>query len=291
MTSGYFDRVWRTGGRRGLKNAFDGLKLRSRAELVSAVADEGNSFPVMYLLAPNIESNELERDTPAHVLHAYWVVASAARDDERLDRLENLLGKDTNSPDLPSSESLKWMIDTGANWDGPSSGRDGFDASIDLAAAHLAAKHPDGESLSKIAELIFRRNRQGLLVHDLVWGFFQAADAEALSVVAKYILSENLKDSGLACKLLGLDAPKTQREKSAAHRQFTSWLAENRPYIYLTGESFNAASVPCHLGVDFEAKHVHHEIHPRTREPLTPYSQEELRAIEVFRAGNGGELV
>lgn len=292
MTPEYFDRIFKKRGQQGLKNAFCQLLRRGGDELCSAIADERNSFPVMYLLAGEIEHHGLESCLNGHVVYAYWLTCCKAGDDARCEKYASWLPCGDDGTPEPNCTALKWMIATGADWDGPSSGRDSFDAAIDLAAAYMSIYCPEPELMKKIVELIFRRNRQHFLVHDLVWGFFQAANAEALSAVAAYITSENQADSNLACELLGLESKKTRAERHEAHRSFTEWLSENRPYIYLTGESLNAATSPRHLALDAGAKHLKKEIHPRTRETLSPLTDEERRVLAVFRAGqDGGEPI
>ncbi|MDR0839635.1 MAG: hypothetical protein LBN99_08380 [Oscillospiraceae bacterium] len=294
MTAGYFDRVWRAQGSAGLRTAFNSLARRGRDAALEALRDSENSFPVIFLLAPEAEKLGLDAGLPERAKFAIWLVASKAGDTKRRERYARMISPRGETPE-PPRDALKWMIDTGADWDGPQAGRDDYDAAIDLASAHLAARFPDGESLSKIAELIFRRNRRGLYIHDLVWGFFQTADAFALSVIAKYIMSDNQADAELACSLLGLEPPKQRADKSAVFGRFSEWLAENRPYIYLTGEHFNLTSAPHYLSQDSEAKYLKREIHPRTRAPLTPLTEEEQSALEVFRESavraGGGEKI
>jgi hypothetical protein len=215
---------------------------RDRDELITALRDNGNSFPVMYLLAPYIERAGLCEFLPDHVKRAMLLVAAKAGDRRRRGSYARRLPR---GGDLaPTYETLKWMIDSGADWDGPSAGRDEYDAAIDLAAAHIAARFPDSVLLTKIAELIFRRNRRGMYIHDLVWGFFQAADIRALSAAARYILSEDPVDSSLACRILGIEEPGTREERAETYKRFTEWLTESGGYLSLTGEHFNAASAP-----------------------------------------------
>ena len=288
MRSEYFDRIWRTHGERGLGTVFNTMLGSRRDDLCAAIADDGNSFPVMYVLAGEIERSGLEGYLPEHVVYAYWIICCKIEDEERREKFASMLPHDESGQPAPNHKALKWMIATGADWDGPSPGRDSFDASIDLAAAYLALYCPDAELMKKIVELIFRRNRRHLLIHDLVWGFFQTADASALSAIAAFIVSDNQADSNLACELLGIEPVKSRAEKRDAHKKFTEWLSENRPYIYLTGESLNASSVPRHMDHDRAAKYIKKEIHPRTRETLSPLTDEEREALAVFRSWHGG---
>ena len=286
MTIGYLDRVWRSQGAAGVRAAFRSIARRSREDAIRALNDEENGFPVTYILAQEVEKLGLEAELPSRALYGLWLVAAKAQDAERAARYAALLG--VHGKVSPPEDALKWVILTGAGWDGPHAGRDDYDAALDLAAAYYAASFNDAQTLTRLAELVFYRNRRGLFVHDLVWGLLQGADASALSVVAKYIVSDNASDSDLACKLLGLKTPRNASDKVKTYAKFTEWLAENRPFIYLTGEHFNAMSVPHHLELDEEAKYLKREIHPRTREPFTPLTEEELSALAVFRLSRSG---
>jgi hypothetical protein len=286
MTAGYLGRVWRSQGAAGLRAAFRTIAKRSREEAAAALNDPDNGFPVLYLLAPEAERLGLENALPERAKYGIWLVAVKAGDTSRAQNYAIMLGK--TGVFEPPQAVLKWLIDTGAGWDGPRAGRDDYDAAIDLAVAYFAERYADGDTLVKIAELIFRRHRRGLFIHDLVWGFFQGADASALAVIAKYIVSDDSADTELACKLLGLEMPSSSAGKVKIYAKFAEWLNENRKYIYLTGEHFNAMSAPRHLSHDEEAKYLGREIHPRTREPYTPLTGEELTALEVFRAARNG---
>ena len=281
MTNGYLDRVWRSQGAAAVRAAFRAIARRSREDAINALNDEENSFPVIYILAEESERRELEAELPSRALYGLWLVAAKAHDSARRARYAALLGV-SGRVEVPE-EALKWVLHTGAGWDGPRAGRDDYDAALDLAVAYYAAGFNDADTLIKIAELVFRRHRQGLFVHDLVWGLLQGADASALSVVARYIVSDNGADTELACKVLGLETPHDTAGKVKTYAKFTEWLADNRPYIYLTGEHFNAMSVPHHLAADEEAKYLGREIHPCTRATVTPLTDEEKAALAVFR--------
>ncbi|MDR0906150.1 MAG: hypothetical protein LBN00_08270 [Oscillospiraceae bacterium] len=286
MTAGYLGRVWRSQGAVGLRAAFRTIAKRSREDAVKALNDPENGFPVLYLLAPEAEQLGLENALPERAKYGIWLVATKAGDASRAQNYAIMLGAKSGVD--PPQDTLKWIIETGADWDGPRAGRDDYDAAIDLAVAYFATQYADSDTLAKIAELIFRRHRKGLFIHDLVWGFFQSANASALAVIAKYIVSDNNADTELACKLLGLEMPKNSADKVKAYAKHAEWLNENRKYIYLTGEHFNAMSEPHHLSHDEEAKYLGREIHPRTRAPYTPLTSEELTALEVFRAARNG---
>ena len=62
--------------------------------------------------------------------------------------------------------TLRWMLATGKYWDGPSREHDAYDAVLDYTSALLTGRYDDRAALPDIVELIFRRNRKGLYIHD-----------------------------------------------------------------------------------------------------------------------------
>jgi hypothetical protein len=270
--------MWRTHGSAALKSTFYSTAVRDRERAARYLNDADTSFPVLFILMPELEKLGLYKELSARNLHALRVCARKQQKLEAyLTHLSGEIGEDA------AREYYHWMVETGIGWDGPSAGRDEFDEVIDRTAALLIAAHSDDTLLVPIAELIFRRNRRGLFIHDLVWGFFQSADAAALAVIAKYIRSKDDADTQLACELLGLNAPEGESAKREVFDSFSEWLGENRPYLYLTGEHFQATSAPRPLGRDLEAKYLHREISPKDRAPKTPLEEHELKALEQFR--------
>jgi len=287
MTAGYLERVWRSQGAAALRAAYRTIARRSRDEAARALADAENSFSVIYILATEAERVGLENALPPRAKYGIWLAATKAGDSTRAARYAAQL---TTELAEPPYDALVWIIHTGADWDGPRAGRDDYDAALDLAAAYFAANFDDEVTLALIAKLVFRRNRKGLFIHDLVWGLFQGAGAPVLAVVARYIVSDDRADSELACKLLGLEMPATAAERVKLYAKFTEWLGENGQYIYLTGEHFNATSKPQHHARDEEARYIGRKIHPRTRTPESPLTDAERAALEAFRAGEGCEV-
>jgi hypothetical protein len=270
-----------------MRRAFIAAARRSREEAVSLLQDEHNSFPVLYLLAPEVERLGLAETLPERARHAMYITLRRGGASERAELYRRTLTWDENAPDgtrEPPYDCIAWMIRTGAAWDGPSAGHDDFDAAMDLAAAYLAEKYDEPELLAMLVELMFRRNRKGLPTHDLVWGFFRTADPGALAAIAKYLLSDDAADVELTCELMGFEKPEGARARRALYEEYTAWLAENRPYLYVTGEHFNQTSMPYHVRHDREAKFLKHEISPRDRTPKAPLTENEYRALEVFRA-------
>jgi hypothetical protein len=284
----YFDRVWRSRGASALRREFVGAATRDRARAAKHLNSGDATFPVLYLLMPELDRLGLYRELSARNIYALRLAAKKTGERNLESYLRYLQEMSDTDAEL---EYLTWMVDTGADWDGPSAGRDSYDAVIDLAVALLAGTWGEGGALARAAELIFRRNRAGLFIHDLVWGFFRDADAETLSAIAKYILSKDMRDVELACRLLGLDIPEAEEGQKRAFEGYTDYLRENRPFLYITGENFQATSAPSYIVPDVEAKYLRREISPKSRAPITPLTDAEMRALDAFREAEEEERV
>jgi hypothetical protein len=167
----------------------------------------------------------------------------------------------------------------------PEQGHDAYDAVLDYAAALLTAVLDDKAALPDIADLIFRRNRSGVYIHDLVWAFFQTLETDALRLTALRLKSNDARDAELAGRLLHLELPlfADRRARAEVYDTYIHWLDANGPYLYLTGEHFQMTSRPNHLDVDREAKYLDKPISPRDRTPNGPLTGSELASLDAFR--------
>jgi hypothetical protein len=280
---GALDRHWHAHGATSLKRRFVNTvgENRQRAELL--LQDDATSFPVIYILRDDIERLELTDSLTAREKYALYITAHKAGDKSRAALYEHNIA-DLDGVIRPTQDALSWMITTGADWDGPSAGRDDYDAAIDAAVAFFADRFDDPETMKIAAGLIFRRNRLGLNVHDLAWGFFLTAEPNALSYVAKHLLSDNPADVELTCKLMSFDDPVTKDGRRALYEEYLAWLTEHRPYLYATAEHFNSTSKPYSVRHDREAKFLRREIEPRGRTPKKPLTDLEYQQLLAHRA-------
>lgn len=151
---------------------------------------------------------------------------------------------------------LLWMFSTGLSDDGLS---DDFDQIIDILAATLIKTHHEKSVLPTVVDIIFKRNRKELYIHDLVWACFLSRDIEVLKLIAEQLRSSNSRDVELAKKLLHINQETHDRGRHYTQSHYTeylTWLKDNIPYIYFTGESFNLTNSPSHCSVDLEAKYL-----------------------------------
>ena len=155
----YLESVWRAGGPDRLKRTFSDLALRDRAEALRLINDERLRFPVLFVLMAEIGANNLYDGLSKRNLTALNICTKKIYN-------HNIIAAEA-ADDGDRFQALKWMFLTGRDWEGPSEGRDPYDAVIDYAAALLITEYEDKTVLKDVTDLIFRRNRQGYYIHDL----------------------------------------------------------------------------------------------------------------------------
>ncbi len=273
------DRVWHGSGAKRLRWFFASAARKDAREALRLVNADALSFPVLFILREDIEELGLYPELSPRNLAAIQVCALKSKPARRFYIPTDLLDADA------VLTTLRWMLATGKYWDGPSHEHDAYDAVMDYASALLTGTFDDKEALPHIAELIFRRNRKGYYIHDLVWSFFQAPDPDALVLVASRLKSSDPRDVELAGRLLGLELPSTldRRRLAILYERYLRWLEENRQYLYLTGEHFQMTSQPHHLDVDREAKYLQKAISPRDQTPAIPLTEDEMDCLNRFR--------
>ncbi len=275
---GYLDRIRRTRGANFCRNAFLRTERGNRQNAVRLINDDRLLFATLFVLQPEIWERNLyqelsERNRTA--LNICQKIRSAKNPQDGTGGEISLKSEDVHSVML-------WMFNTGAGEDGLSAE---FDQILDITASVLVKTHHEKTVLPVIADLIFRRNRRGVYNHDLIWAFFQARDPQSLTHIAGKLRSSYKKDVDLACQLLHIpeDTPlNTGRDKQKQYDAYLSWLKENSPYVYFTGESLQLTNAPSVCGVNLEAKYLCKDVSPRNNRPLTPLTDEEIANLEHF---------
>ncbi len=264
-----------------LRAVFRDLAAQNRRKAVRYLNDDMLGFPTLYILLPDIEALDLYEELSARNIAAIELCAKKSGNPGLSLRLKGLLPHDGDAV----RKALSWMFSTGLYWDGPDKLYDSFDAAMDVAAGLLVRTYGDTAVLPAVAELIFRRNRKGLFIHDLVWSFFQSCEPDALKLIAEYLLSADLRDVRLACRLLHLTLPEGAGavRRRELYLRYLSWFGENKPYLRFTGECFQQTSEPNPLYVDTEARYLGKRISPRDGKPLEPLSREETECLARFR--------
>lgn len=278
---GCLDRIRLRRGHVVLRRQFRTMLSQNRRQAFYWLNEERLLFPTLFLLLPPVLEENLQGYLSPRNKAALRVCARRLKWGGPPE-----YSLPVNREDEGDHNALKWMFETGRGWDGPLPEFDAFDAVLDTAAALLVVTFQDRSVLPGMADLIFRRNRRGLYIHDLAWSFFQSFDPDSALFLAKYLTSSENADVELACQLLHLglpengDRPETRRDFFLKYR---TWLKENRPYLYFTGEQFQLTSDPEPLRADPEAKYLQKEISPRHRTPVDPMTGEELELLNRFR--------
>ncbi|NLL45617.1 MAG: hypothetical protein GX250_02250 [Clostridiales bacterium] len=276
---GYLDSLWLGHGAERLKHVFRALAAKDKGRALRLVNETSLLFPTLFILMPEIESMSLTGLSPRNLEAIRICTLRAGKPGQR---------PQNSSP--AEFETLKWMLETGIDWDGPQEQYDAYDAVIDACAALLIKKYKYTSILPQVCDLIFRRNRKGLFIHDLVWSFFEAHDPDSLRLTARYLLSPDERDYELACKLLHLPASENSYgARQALYENFISWLNENSPYLLFTGQHFQQTSEPEPLVVDDEARYLGKRISPKSGKPLEPLTKDEVLTLLNYRKAPNDE--
>lgn len=278
-TLSYLDRLRLIHGNEQLKKDFYQRAQSSKENAVALINDMRLQFYTLYILLPQIQVLNLLEEMNTRNIFAIESYSKILRD-IKLSAKINKVGLKENKE--KSYQALKWMINTGAYYDGIS---DDFDAVIDGTASLLIQKYQDKSILPQVAELIFSRNRKGLLIHDLSWAYFQSQDPYTLKIVAKYLISQDQADVKLARNLLNTNVIKSMNLASSNYAQYLSyisWLKENYSFLYFTGESFQLSSKPTPYKIDLGSKYLRKSILPHNKKTVAPLSEIENKRLERF---------
>ena len=266
---------------------FTKLVKNDRGEALRYLNSERLKFPYLYVLIPEITKFNLYDNLSSRNNTAIRTYASKLDKQEISAYLEQLLEEDR---DL-TYQSLKWIFETGMKWDPPGEIRNEYDAVLDATIALLIINHEDTAVLLDVIDLLFKRNRKGLFIHDLVFCLYKVYDQKSIKQIASYLLSDKEEDVKLALKLLHLTLPKDLKKntKQSLYQNYLSWLKENEPYLYLTEESFQITSNPRILDVNLEAKYLCKSISPQKHGSLEHISDQEVRLIKRFNKASLNE--
>lgn len=278
---GYLDGVRLRRGPDELMRTFRALAQRDPKAAAAQLNDQKLQFPTLYILLPAIRELEL--------YEALNVRNRAAADlCQRKRRKSGLTEPPPQPPKSPDTQrALRWIFETGAPWDGPLPEYDPYDAVIDAAAAELIITYRDQTILNTAVDLLFRRNRKGLYIHDLAWGLFRSFQPDAALYVARYLMSEDMQDVSLAARLLHMELPDDAGKpevRRALFAKYRTWLRENKSFLYFTGEQFNLSSEPVAMRADPEAIYLQREILPENGAPASPLTENEMKSLQSFRA-------
>lgn len=194
-----------------------------------------------------------------------------------------LKGDLNNNDNKIKHTALKWILETGAVNDGMSNE---YDEVIDKAAIILSVMFKDTSILPIMREIIFKRNKEKMLIHDLLWGYFSSNEIQTLELIAAKLISDDVADIKFAFDLLQLQRkfnisydmfPQTMYSK------FINWYKKNEDYIYFTGESFQEKSNPSYYSINIEAKYLCEKVQRENGKILNISSDRELELVNSLK--------
>ncbi|KEJ02502.1 hypothetical protein N496_11200 [Clostridium botulinum A2B3 87] len=278
-TINFLDKRMDDSGVDNIRSFFYQLAKENEKEALNLINDENLHFTSLFVLRPEIEELNLFQKLNARNRIALGIT------NEILSSKRNISDVEYLSFDYIQAvhSVLKWMLETGCINDGLD---DQYDEILDITAIFLIKIYRDKTVLPIIAEMIFRRYKQGLLIHDLAWAFFESRDPISLSIISERLQSKELKDVELAQELLSFVPGIGIRENIDIKKQYLSfldWFGKNNLFLHFTGESFQQVKNPVIYRVVLEAKYLCEPVSIDTGEILRILSGKECKLIDQFK--------
>ncbi|HWR62420.1 MAG TPA: hypothetical protein VN580_12455 [Clostridia bacterium] len=179
--------------------------------------------------------------------------------------------------------ALKWILVTGSGDDGLN---DEFDKVLDTAASLLIKEYSDTTVLPVLADLIFKRNREGSFYHDLVWLLFESRKPDSLIFIGNRLQSPHPEDKELAEMLLSFIpgvGTRRGRYNEDPYSAFRSWLEENIRFLYYTGECSQQSANPAPYRIMPEAKYLCKAVSADTGSIVDSLSAEDYKLLAAFQ--------
>jgi hypothetical protein len=272
------DNIRLSNGTEGLKSYYRDLLKKDRKKALEMINDQRLTFGSLYCLRHECTMNRGVADALNELYrNALEIVSEASGGMNR--SLETRMRSDRDG----TRQALRWIIATG--YDEPAATAE-YDRILEKSAVLLSRGLRDSEALPDIAEMMFRRYRDGKLIHDVAWAFFEASAPESLGLIVQRLASPNVPDVELAKKLLcfipcvgRMDG----RSGAALYREAIAWLNKNLPFLQYTGESLHMSSHPHHYAVSLEAKYLCRPISAGRAELMSimnPFEAELLRHFD-----------
>ncbi|HHW46208.1 MAG TPA: hypothetical protein GXX17_04765 [Clostridiales bacterium] len=227
---------------RNLKERFTEVLYRDRNYAAQVLNHSTVPFALLYVSIPEIEAYNLYEKLNHRNKYAYDFCSEIAGGSSNF--------KQEKSP--REKEIIRWIFRSGIVYDGLDSR---FDRIIDVAAAVLIRQFNDLTILKPAIDIVFRRNKKGSFNHDLIWAVFSAHRPEVLKFIAEYLLSPDVRDRQLACRLLNIGFDNGQDNRTA-YKKFISWLNENIKYINVGDFCQQLTSNPATYEVSLENKYL-----------------------------------
>jgi len=268
-TLSLLDNIRLSNGAQGLINYFREMLRFDRQRAIGLINDPWLNFCTLYVLKSEVSG----KDVRSFLEPSYAAALEIA--DRLSGKISRQLEREIREAEGNTASLLEWMFRTGSDENEPDGG---FELLMDRIACLLVKSYNNRSILSDLAALIFSRNRKGALIHELVWAFFEACCIDSLVFIAYRLNSPDIRDIRLAEKLLGF----IPGVKGMTYDKAMSWLSENRPFLYYTGESLHFDNKPQHYRISLHAKYLCTPVSPDTGEPAVPFRETEQELLSRF---------
>ncbi len=276
--AGKLDSIRLAQGSEEVSKYFGKMAAANKKTAAALINDETLQFPTLYLLKPALVRTGLLTRLSNKYLKAVRLANAILRKDTAC--VEYLV-KNCN---IEVQETLKWILLTGCADDGLDNR---YDELMELSAALLVRHYSDSSILPAVADMLFKRYKKGLLVHNLVWAFFEARNPDSLLLLANYLYSQDSRDYEFACKLLNfIPYVESNRYTTPAkmYYEVSQWIRENSMFLYRTEECLHLTANPIPYALSSEAKYLCKPVSPSNGKPFRDYSEEEEGILSRFRA-------
>lgn len=285
MQVSLLDNIRISNGPDGLRGYFHELYHTDREKLLELLNDRDLQFCSLYILKQDILTDSLQEQLKPLYKRAVEIIEEvsvktparrAAHQAMTMAAIEKRMRLDIQSV----SPVLEWIVGTG--WDNELR-LPAYELLMERCTALLLKSFRAGTVMPAIVRQIFNRNRQGKLIHNLVWAFFEAREPDSLYLLAQQLGSTDSRDTELAKKLLCFIPGLEKVTGAAAYYKAMQWLSENKPYLYYSGESMQMCSRPQYYNVSHEARYLCRPVSADSGKPLSPLQDYEVTLLDGLR--------
>ena len=276
--AGKLDSIRQEKGPEELRTYLGKLAAFDKKKAVAQINDETLQFPTLYLVKPMlVRTGLLSRLNSKHLKAVRLTTAISRKDTACVDYFVKNYNTEVH-------EVLKWILFTGCTEDGL---ENRYDEILELSAALLVRYYKDTAILPVVADMIFKRYKKGLLVHNLAWAFFEARNPDSLLLLANYLCSQDNRDYELASRLLSF-IPYVEKNRytnpAKMHYEVCQWIQENSMFLHHTEECLHLTANPIPYILSNEAKYLCKPVSPDDGKPFRDYSEDEEGLLSSFRA-------
>lgn len=269
----YLDQIRVNEGAEKCKSTLNTLLKKDIRRTVTLLNDHRLMFPSLYILHEPILQQRIQRSLNMRNMTAL----------ELINQIKGSNGAEPSSRQNSVYSVLKWILETGFR---EVILEDDYEQILDMAVSILIKNYKDIDILPMVVDLLFKRNRDGRNIHELVWALFCFHDPKILKLIAEYLRSSDPKDAKLAGELLNIDKigiPPTIYDGEGRYKGYLHWLEENQPYLYFTEESYQYTSNPMFCCVDLERKYLQKSASSYEKHSLSSLDNEESECMAAFK--------